>query len=88
MASSKKPNLDSVTTINNDGSRYFLHPSDVKGKWMISRRVVGMFLSDIVATGDQAMPGVVDWDEPSGHMIVRHTQAAHERIGMALAVGR
>lgn len=44
MASSKKPNLDSVTTINNDGSRYFLHPSDVKGKWMISRRVVGMIL--------------------------------------------
>ncbi len=40
----KKPNLDSVTTINDDGSRYFLHPADVMGRWMISRRAVGVIL--------------------------------------------
>ena len=44
MAVSKKPNLDSVTTINTDGSRYFLHPADVRGKWVIARRIVGLIL--------------------------------------------
>jgi cytochrome c oxidase accessory protein FixG len=44
MAVSKKPNLDSVTTINPDGSRYFLHPSDVRGKWVVTRRAVGVLL--------------------------------------------
>lgn len=40
----KKPNLDSVTTINTDGSRYFLHPADVHGKWTLARRVFGIVL--------------------------------------------
>jgi len=40
----KRPNLDSVTTINADGSRYFLHPSDVNGKYTFWRRVVGILL--------------------------------------------
>ncbi|MCB1230968.1 MAG: cytochrome c oxidase accessory protein CcoG [Verrucomicrobiae bacterium] len=40
----KKPNLDSVTTINEDGSRYFLHPADVRGSFTKWRRVVGAFL--------------------------------------------
>ena len=44
MAGPKKPNLDSMTTINDDGSRYFLHPADVKGPWNISRRFVGVIL--------------------------------------------
>ncbi len=44
MSAPKKPNLVSVTTINEDGSRYFLHPSDVRGKWNISRRLVGAVL--------------------------------------------
>ena len=43
-ASQKKPNLDSVTTINEDGSRYFLHPSDVRGKWTLWRRIFGVVL--------------------------------------------
>ena len=42
--SSKQPNLDSVTTINQDGSRYFLHPADVKGKWTYLRRIFGFLL--------------------------------------------
>jgi cytochrome c oxidase accessory protein FixG len=44
MSTPKKPNLVSVTTINDDGSRYFLHPADAKGPWMTSRRVVGVLL--------------------------------------------
>ena len=44
MAAPKSPNLVSVTTINDDGSRYFLHPADVKGRWTLARRVVGLLL--------------------------------------------
>ncbi|MBB5350298.1 cytochrome c oxidase accessory protein FixG [Haloferula luteola] len=40
----KRPNLDSVTTINDDGSRYFLHPADVHGKWTVFRRIFGILL--------------------------------------------
>jgi cytochrome c oxidase accessory protein FixG len=40
----KKPNLDAVTTINADGSRHFLHPADVAGRWTSLRRVVGFVL--------------------------------------------
>ncbi len=39
--SNKRPNLDSVTTINQDGSRFTLHPADVKGRFTLSRRLVG-----------------------------------------------
>src|SRR5690625_4912123 len=34
------PNLDKVTTIAQDGSRPFLHPADVKGRFTSWRRVV------------------------------------------------
>ncbi len=44
MAAPKKPNLVSVTTINADGSRYFLHPADVSGRWTRARRAVGLAL--------------------------------------------
>ena len=40
----KQPNLDSVTTINPDGSHFFLHPADVKGRWTLARRVFGLAL--------------------------------------------
>lgn len=36
----KRPNLDSVTTINADGSHHILHPADVKGRFTLARRVV------------------------------------------------
>lgn len=49
MAIPKQPNLVSVTTINADGSRYFLHPSDVRGRWNIARRLVGMLLIAVYA---------------------------------------
>lgn len=40
----KKPSIDEVTTINEDGSRYFVHPADVKGFWTTWRRVAGVLL--------------------------------------------
>jgi len=38
------PSRDSVTTINDDGSRYFLHPSDVHGWFTRWRRHTGLAL--------------------------------------------
>jgi len=40
----KQPNLDAVTTINPDGSRYFLHPADVTGRFTSARRIFGALL--------------------------------------------
>ena len=44
MSASKQPNLVSLTSVNEDGSRYFLHPADVKGKFTVWRRVFGALL--------------------------------------------
>ncbi len=40
----KLPSIDDVTTINEDGSRYFVHPADVSGFWTRWRRVAALFL--------------------------------------------
>ncbi|MDP0489836.1 MAG: cytochrome c oxidase accessory protein CcoG [Verrucomicrobiota bacterium JB023] len=42
--SRKSPNLETVTTINDDGSHYVLHPADVSGKYTLLRRVVAFIL--------------------------------------------
>jgi cytochrome c oxidase accessory protein FixG len=34
-----RPTVDSVTTINEDGSRYFLHPADSRGDFLLWRRI-------------------------------------------------
>ena len=39
-----QPNLDSVTTINEDGSRNFVHPSDVRGRFTLLRTLSGIVL--------------------------------------------
>ena len=44
MSSPSSPNLSSLTTINDDGSRYFLHPGDVSGFWTRVRRLFGWLL--------------------------------------------
>ncbi|MFO1448136.1 MAG: cytochrome c oxidase accessory protein CcoG [Opitutaceae bacterium] len=41
---SPKPTRDSVTTIAADGSRIFLHPSEVKGRFVLARRIVAYAL--------------------------------------------
>ena len=40
----KAPSIESVTTINEDGSRYFVHPADVRGMWTWLRRIVAVLL--------------------------------------------
>jgi len=40
----KRPSIDTVTTINDDGSRYFVHPADVSGFWTRWRRVAAFLL--------------------------------------------
>ncbi len=35
----KRPTVDTVTTINLDGSRYHIHPADVSGRFTLARRV-------------------------------------------------
>jgi len=36
----RRPDLDSVYTINPDGSRNFLHPADVRGRWQRRKDLV------------------------------------------------
>ncbi len=45
----KRPNLDSVTTINADGSHHVLQPADVSGRFTIARRVVAALLMIVYA---------------------------------------
>ncbi len=66
--SARRPNLDSVTTINTDGSRYFLHPADVRGKWALLRRVVGLILIAIYI----ALPWIPINDNPAVFLDVQH----------------
>jgi cytochrome c oxidase accessory protein FixG len=40
----KLPSVDEVTTINRDGSRYFLHPADVSGRFTMARRLAAVLL--------------------------------------------
>lgn len=42
--SKRTPNLISVTTINEDGSRSFLHPADVHGRFTTARRLAALLL--------------------------------------------
>jgi cytochrome c oxidase accessory protein FixG len=43
-ASVRRPSLESVTTINPDGSRPFLHPAGVRGRFTRARRLTGVLL--------------------------------------------
>lgn len=36
----RKPDLDTMYTINSDGSRNFLHPADVKGRWQVRKNLI------------------------------------------------
>ncbi len=45
--SKRAPNLTSVTTINADGSRSFLHPADVKGRFTLARRLTALVLMGV-----------------------------------------
>ena len=43
----KTPNLDSVTSINEDGSRFIIHPADVHGRFTRWRRISALLLIGI-----------------------------------------
>jgi cytochrome c oxidase accessory protein FixG len=43
-APAPRPSLESVTTINTDGSRPYLHPADVSGRYTLFRKVSALFL--------------------------------------------
>lgn len=47
MAALKKPDLNSVTTINRDGSHFVIHPADVKGRFTTWRRWMALVLITI-----------------------------------------
>lgn len=47
VSTKKTPNLDSVTTVNADGSHYVLHPADVSGRFTLARRIFAFFLLTI-----------------------------------------
>lgn len=44
MPEKKTPNLDSVTSVNDDGSHYVLHPADVSGKFTSARKIFAILL--------------------------------------------
>jgi len=58
----RQPNLDSVTTINEDGSRYFLHPADVRGRWALFRKVFMLVLIAVYV--------LLPWIPVNGHPAV------------------
>lgn len=63
MASkNKSPNLDTVTSINTDGSRYMIHPADVRGTFTRWRRISALFLIGIYI--------LLPWIPVNGHPAV------------------
>lgn len=64
----KRPNIDEVTTINEDGSRYFVHPADVHGFWTIWRRIAGVILFGVFL----ALPLVKIGGNPAVFLDIAH----------------
>ena len=76
----KRPNLDSVTTINPDGSRFFPHPADVKGRFTTARRLVGVLLIAIYV--------LLPWIPINGHpaVLLDVTHGKFHLFGLTLLV--
>lgn len=55
----RRPDLDTVYTINADGSRNFLHPADVKGPWQRRKHILFAVLIAIYA--------ILPWVRIGGH---------------------
>jgi cytochrome c oxidase accessory protein FixG len=64
----KRPSIDSVTSINEDGSRYFIHAADVTGFWTRWRRVAAVFLIVLYA----ALPVIQIHGAPAVFLDVVH----------------
>jgi len=74
------PNLDSVTTIKSDGSRNFLHPSDVWGKFTAARRFVAGVLILVYA----ALPWIPINGYPAVFLDIAHRK--FHLFGITLAM--
>ncbi|NNE10581.1 MAG: hypothetical protein HKN20_18615, partial [Gemmatimonadetes bacterium] len=48
-ARKRRPDLETLYTVNADGSRNFLHPADVHGKWQVRKNIVWALLLAIYA---------------------------------------
>lgn len=64
----KAPTIDSVTTINEDGSRYFVHAADVRGRFTMLRRVSATLLIAIYVL----LPFIQINGEPAVFLDVMH----------------
>lgn len=61
MAKGNRPSIDSVTTIREDGSRFFLHPADVSGFFSRHRKWTGLLLITIYLV----LPWITIADHPA-----------------------
>jgi cytochrome c oxidase accessory protein FixG len=66
----RAPTIDSVTTINEDGSRYFVHPADVRGLFTSLRRIVAVALIILYVS----LPLIKINGEPAVFLDVFHRQ--------------
>lgn len=64
----KAPTIDSVTTINEDGSRYFVHAADVRGRFTMLRRLSALLLIAIYVL----LPFIKINGEPAVFLDVMH----------------
>ena len=64
----RRPDLDTVFSVNDDGSRNFIHTADVKGPWQRRKTAVHMLLLAIYL--------VVPWIQMGGHPLV-HLDLPH-----------
>ena len=60
----RRPDLDTVYSINSDGSRNFLHPADVQGRWQVLKNLLFPLLVMVYAL----MPWIQVGDRPLIHM--------------------
>jgi cytochrome c oxidase accessory protein FixG len=60
----RRPDLETVFTINADGSRNFLHPADVKGRWQVRKNAVWTLLLLIYV----AIPWITIEGRPAVHL--------------------
>ena len=65
-----EPNLDSVTSINEDGSRNFIHPADVRGRFTILRAISGWILIAVYAL----LPWIPINGNPAVFFDIEHSQ--------------
>lgn len=74
-----QPTLDTVTTINDDGSRKFIHPADVRGRFTFLRNAAELFLLAVYV----ALPWIRINGNPAVFLDLEHRQL--HLFGLTLA---